>query len=506
MLLLAAFVGGAGIMIVEILGSRVLGPFFGVGLFVWSALLAVTLTALALGYYAGGVLADRKPVPTRVFVLLVASGCLVALVPPAAAFVLKLTDGLGIRWGTLASATVLLGPSLTTLGMVTTSAVRSAARDPNSTGKSAGLVYAVSTLGSLAGTLLAGFILVPRWAVNSTLSVTAVALILTGVAGWVVHRGKRAIRFLPLLALPWLALPAPPAFLAEGIRVLERSESLLGRLSVVQDDTRREPLRLLRVDHSFIGGRWTDTGDPAFSFVHLLEAVRLARPEGRRLLQIGLGVGSLSASMARAGVRTDVVEIDPEVVRLASAHFHYRATGEVAIEDARTFIRRPGIPYDFIVHDTFTGGAVPEHLLSLEVLQRLRTLLVPGGVLALNIVGAESGPLSAVTRAVNKTLQVAFPHVRVFRDGPNIPRENLSNIVFFASSEPIRFHAAPSFESDRCRNVLTAFQAWEFSTKVDSDAPLILDASNPLARLTLPISAAFRESMRALYPPSFWLQ
>lgn len=99
LVLLVTLVSGGAVMVVEVLGSWLLSPFFGVGLFVWSALLSVTLAALAIGYFVGGVLADRDQSARLVFKLALAAGCLVALIPPAARFVLKLSDPLGVRLG-----------------------------------------------------------------------------------------------------------------------------------------------------------------------------------------------------------------------------------------------------------------------------------------------------------------------------------------------------------------------------------------------------------------------
>src|SRR5258708_5873527 len=96
---------GASVMVVEILGTRVIGPVFGVSLFVWAALLAVTLGSLAIGYYAGGVLADRSPNARSLGAVVTVSGCLLGLVPALSHAVLGACQSLGPRWGPLVSAT-----------------------------------------------------------------------------------------------------------------------------------------------------------------------------------------------------------------------------------------------------------------------------------------------------------------------------------------------------------------------------------------------------------------
>jgi spermidine synthase len=210
-------------------------------------------------------------------------------------------------------------------------------------------------------------------------------------------------------------------------------------------------------------------------------------------------------ALEKQGVQTDVVEIDPEVIRLARTYFGFRGTGHMYAEDARTLIRRIDTQYDFIVHDAFTGGAVPEHLLSVEVLERLRQLLVPGGVLALNFVGATSGPLSSSAQAVNRTIRRVFAHVRAFRDGPDSVPNAIANIVFFASARAIEFAEPRLFESASCEAVLSGFRNWEVLKQADAGAPIVSDSRNPLARLALPVSEAFRNEMRTLYPLEVWL-
>lgn len=500
-------VAGASVMVVEILGTRVLRPFFGVSLFVWSSLLAVTLASLAVGYFAGGVLVDRRPERRVLYWLVLGAGVTCGLLPWLSAPVLGIADAAGLRLGAIISASLLFAPTLTLLGMVSPAALRLLTREVREVGHRTGWVYGLSTLGGLVATLLTGFVLVPAFDVDAIFTGVALLLILAGLTGLVEERTRPLVGL--LLVVPFAArLGEDPS--VPGIRTIERSQSPYGVVSVVQDERRASPLRLLRVDHSFMGAEWVETGESAFSFVHLFEAVRLARPEGQTALFVGLGTGAAPKSFARRAIRADVVEIDPEVVRYARQYFGYVPNGDVAIEDARTFLRRTERRYDFIVHDTFTGGETPEHLLSVEVLERVQALLQPGGVLVLNVVGGTHGELSLLHAAVNRTVRHVFPHVRAFRDAPD--REGhggLSNVVYFASEEPLEFAPAePPYESPSCEQVLTHFREWEVPAPAEgtTSAPLITDARNPLARLSLPVSEAFSEAMRQMYPKEFWLQ
>lgn len=156
-LILTAALCGALVMVIEVLGSRMIGPFFGVSLFVWTSLITVTLVALALGYTAGGWLADRKSSPDYLYAIILASGLMTAMTPLFKAFVLKACISLGLRLGSLASAFLLFGPALFLLGCVSPYLVRIAAREMKNIGRTVGNLYAISTAGSFVGTVATGF-------------------------------------------------------------------------------------------------------------------------------------------------------------------------------------------------------------------------------------------------------------------------------------------------------------------------------------------------------------
>src|SRR5210317_948266 len=159
-LILTALTCGALIMVVEVLGSRVIGPFFGVSLFVWTSLITVTLVALSLGYWLGGLLADRWRSPDALYLIILLAGLSVLCIPLISDFCLKLTIPLGLRMGAFLSAAMLFGPSLFLLGCVSPYLVKITAQQMQNIGRTVGGLYALSTLGSVAGTILTGFVLI----------------------------------------------------------------------------------------------------------------------------------------------------------------------------------------------------------------------------------------------------------------------------------------------------------------------------------------------------------
>jgi spermidine synthase len=202
----------------------------------------------------------------------------------------------------------------------------------------------------------------------------------------------------------------------------------------------------------------------------------------------------------------DVVEIDPAVVRFAQKYFGFVATGEVHVDDARSFLQRTPRRYDLIIHDTFTGGTTPEHLLSLEVLARVRAVLRPNGLVALNFVGFHEGSEAEASFAVARTIRAAFRHVKAFHDSAPDPKKNLANTIFFASDAPLDFHVPSDaqFENPVSEQIQRSFVTWPTLQSVP-DGPLITDARNPLARLQLPVAEQHFNAMNELLPPAVWL-
>ncbi|KAK5662018.1 hypothetical protein OQA88_10130 [Cercophora sp. LCS_1] len=220
----------------------------------------------------------------------------------------------------------------------------------------------------------------------------------------------------------------------EGWVILDRRESLTGYVSVVESE--RDGFRLMRCDHSLLGGEWVkfigkgqfkgnQVAEPVYGVFAMLEAVRLVEmpkkivDKDAKALVVGLGVGTTPGALVAHGIDTTVVEIDPAVYDFAAKYFQLPKNHTAVIEDAVSYTsrlanQRQGV-FDYIVHDVFTGGAEPIPLFTLEFLQNLNTLLKPEGVIAINYAGDFSLPPPMV---VVQTIRTVFPTCRIFREHP----------------------------------------------------------------------------------------
>jgi len=337
-LLVLVTVTGGVVLAIEVLGTRVIGTFYGSSLYVWAALLSVTLVCLAIGYAAGGLLADRAPHGWVLCLLVMLAGASVLLVRPMTAVLEPFSTLFGLAWGAIASAGVIFFGPLTLLAMAGPYVIRLRARAVERVGSTSGAVYALSTVGSVLGVLAVVFVMIPRLGTHGSLLVCSGALIGAGALGLaVLWRGKAAAALL-LAALPVLARSDPPTVPGE----LFHAESAYGQMRVIQQDrTERGPYRMLMVNGIMQTGMPLDIGLVAAGSIlqtdrYTLELLPYFHPDlgcGRRGVLIGLAGGMFPRVMEFYDIDWTAVEIDVQVAELAKAYFGYR--GGIFLPDGR---------------------------------------------------------------------------------------------------------------------------------------------------------------------------
>ncbi len=478
-------------MMIELLGTRIIGPFYGVSMIVWSSLLATALFALSIGYLLGGRLADTAP-RLRLSHILWVTGLLIGIILLISKPVQLATDVMGLRWGALGSALVLFAPCLVGLGMVGPYVIKITTRGLERVGRTAGTVYAISTLGSVFGTLLLGFYLLPMFGTVSIVLSLSVLLLVMALALATYEKFRLGAKLsMPLWGVATAAMVAIVIFgfgSRSGTRdypgadVLFEQDTHYGWVRVI--DQPASGVRWLMSGGSTIGAEDLASGRGMFEYLQVAGLLPLFDRDGKSALLVGLGAGHLVNLYNRSGIVTDSIEIDPAVARLAETHFSFEGSGDVWVGDARYQVRQLDRSYDFIIHDTFTGGSEPIHLLSVEMFEELKARLKPGGVLVLNMLGLTADGEMQPVEAVAKTLDHVFAHRRTFLCVPDSP---LSDIVFFVSDQPLVLDESPRFAEA---------VDWLTSLEVEvsgSRGVLITDDFNPLETLNVGKAEQYRE-------------
>ncbi|MGZ8163192.1 MAG: fused MFS/spermidine synthase [Methylobacter sp.] len=346
-LYLTVFLTGASVMVIELLGTRMIAPFYGTSLYVWSSLISVTMIALAAGYFVGGRWADCVK-RTGLSLIIALAALLILLIPGLTRIVLLATDSLGLRLGAFVSTFVLFLPGLTLLGMVGPFAIKLSTSQLSGIGASAGSIYAISTVGSVAGTLLLGFFLFPLVGsreifIGLSLSLFVLALIIA------IHEQKQlgiAAAMLPSILLIIIGLCLLPGIVSAGhtytggknFQIRSERESLYGWVRVI--DKPLHDLCFLTSDASMIGAASISTGKSRLSYQDIVSLLPALTPKMTRALIIGLGAGHMAKVLHdRYEIMVDTLEIDPAVSEAASNYFGFKSTGIDIVGDARYEIR-----------------------------------------------------------------------------------------------------------------------------------------------------------------------
>lgn len=468
MLRLVVFLGGAILMALEIVGSRVLAPSFGSSIFVWGSLISIFLTALSVGYYWGGALADRSPSLKTLGGLVAVPGVLIWLLPfyfPSVnAWIVSLD--LGPRMSPLVTSIILFAVPSVFLGTISPYAIRLEIESVETAGNTAGRLYALSTGGSIVGTLAASFFLIPMMGVRNILHTLGLLLLILALSAFVIGVSKEkkpmtrqqrrrkptggssgaanptllllvglGTLLAVTLATPWEGSTKD----AEGI--IYRKESLYHHILVRDAGS----LRILHFDNSFQSAvNLADRDEQVFGYTRYFHLGRLFVDEPRTALFVGLGGGSAPRRFHKdyPQLTIDVAELDPEVVSVAKEYFFFEEDERMRVwaRDGRLFLRQTDRAYDMALLDAYFAESVPFHLTTREFLEEVKDRLSPQGVVVANLIGAVSGPQSRLFRSMLATYQAVFEQVYVFIvNAPgSVNDTTLRNIVVVATQGPQR--------------------------------------------------------------------
>jgi spermidine synthase len=440
--LLAAlvFVVGASSLGVEIAAARLLAPYFGASTIVWANTIGVVLVALSVGYWFGGRYADRHPHLRGLCLLVLAAAVLIALVPFAARPFLSFsvdafdTVSVGGFAGSLFGVLVLVAVPVTLLGAAAPWAVRLAVGEVGSSGEVVGRLYAISTAGSLLGTMLSALLLIPLLGTQRTFLVFALALALVAAAGVGARAAAVPVALLAVIAVPVGTIKGD----ADG-RVLFEAETTHQYARVVErdDGTRVLELNEGQAVHSLYRPGSYLTGD--YWDGHLVLHAAASRRAPERIAILGNAGGTVARSFGHFFPRTavDAVEIDAELTELGRRYLDLRNPRmRVFAEDARPWLERSGGGYDAIMVDAYRQPYIPFHLVTREFFALARQKLAPGGVVVVNV--GHPADSDALERVLTATLRDVFP--TVLRD-PGQP----TNTQLVAT-------AAPGAGADRLRD------------------------------------------------------
>ena len=447
------FLTGAAVLIIEVTAVRILSPHFGSSLFVFSSVLTVILAALSVGYYIGGRLADRQPHHEPLFAIISLSGVAVLISELIAVRVLPFsTNILSVFSGPLIFSVLLFFIPAFLLGIVSPFIVKllTVRTSSEEVGGVVGATFFWGTMGSITGSLLTGFVLVPFFGVTLSVVGTALVLIALGMLGrhvleriardtngssptkglW--HNFSLLILFVTIVLLAFIVrtdVPYPYA-------VVYRADGLYSNVLVYETETGDRTMRVLMLDTNHSSAVFLDSYDLPFPYTQFAEFYRGLKPDSTKFLMIGGGTYGIPRTLVARDPRIHVTvsELEPSLPLLAERYFDLTDTSRIDthIEDARVFLTKSMTTYDVIFEDAFsTDLGIPAHLVTKEFFTEVKRNLAPDGVFMLNYIGTLTGDAPTFTGSLMRTLGEVFPNFKMFALAKP-DTEARQNIVFVA--------------------------------------------------------------------------
>lgn len=420
LLLAVVFLCGAVSIGTELAMSRLIAPYFGTSTFIWANLIGLTLAFLAIGYYAGGRIADRHPSLDVMLLIAGVAGFAVALIPVLAKPILRVSldafdeRDAGAFFGSFFVTLLLLAIPMLLFGCISPYAIRMRTQNIRSSGETAGNVYALSTIGSIVGSFLPVLVLIPMLGTRTTFLAMGASLLLLSLAGLIVGRAGRWVLTVALLLVASIGIHATtsagyikPPYL--GTLVTE-AESDYNYIQVLDDNGR---ILLALNDghaiHSLYDPQSVLTGGP---WDYFLAAPLMAGVEPSRALIVGLAGGTSARSLLATypDLQIDGVEIDPMVLEIGREYFALDDPRlETYAEDGRYFLETTDAQYDMVALDAYRQPYIPFHLATQEFFQLVEDHLTGDGLVVVNagrsetdfrLVDALSSTLSSVFQSV----------------------------------------------------------------------------------------------------------
>jgi spermidine synthase len=408
------FVVGTASLGAEIAAVRLMAPFFGASTIVWANTIGVVLVALSIGYWLGGRLGDNRPDIRSLSLVVMAAAVLLAIVPFVARPLFDISvDALdeieaGAFVGSLFGVLFLIAIPVILLGTCSPWAIRLAVPDVEHAGRVAGRLYAISTAGSLLGTLLAALVLIPLVGTQRTFLAFALAIALVAAAGL----GWRAVA-LPVVIAGVIAIPVGTVKATDDGEVIFETESEHQYIRVIDQDDGDRALELNegQATHSLLPAEGYLTDDVWDGYLVLPFAAMSEPPQ--RIAILGNAAGTTARAYGHYFPETivDGVEIDPELEEVGNRFFDMGSNPNLTVynEDARPWLRRSDGGYDVIMVDAYRQPYIPFYLATTEFFELARDRLAPGGVVIVNAGHPEDS--DDLEQVLGRTLADVFPTV-----------------------------------------------------------------------------------------------
>ena len=458
-----SFFEGAAVMATELCGSKLISPYFGSSLYVWSAVIAITLGSLAAGYFYGGTLSTRENKPKTLTTLLLLAAIYMGIMPLLSNIFGPMAIQFSLLVAVVIAALLLLFIPMFLMGAASPVIISMLTHSHAESGKVSGTVYSVSTVGGIISTFLSGFFLIPFFGIHITLIIFASFLAFSLL---ILSQKKNYFKTgLVLVVLLVLGFTSK----TPSKNCIYQTDGMLGKINVIDDtiieSNENKVIRKLLVNNVVQTEMEMDSKKSVSGYINLLDT-NIFDANGAEALVLGLGGGLTSNMLINKGYHVDGVELDERIIKAAREFFFLNPKVKSFCDDARHFINLSNKQYEVVLIDVFKAEEQPVHVITSESLDKIKSILKPGGQLIINWHGYLAGERGLGTSILLNTLKSKGFNYKLCSNS-NI--EDQRNIVVFAFTDKI-----PSITFEINEAVIP-------TNLVNSDARPLLEKYNALA-------------------------
>ncbi len=482
---IVVFFCGAIVMVYEMVGSRVIGPYVGISTYVWTSLIGVILASLSAGYYFGGNLADKKPQVKPLVIFILCASISISLATVIKDFVaIKLSSAsFSLEIKALLLSIILFAPASFFLGTVSPYAVKLKILSLENAGKTAGNLYALSTLGSIIGTFMAGFYIIPH--LGSTTSLFLISFLLIILPTLILKKTDLEIKTL-LSFLVSIVIFAICIFLSSAIKIsiLEDKDTEYNKIWVYESTypypNGKKTINLMNDPIGTQSAMYIDEPtEIVFDYLKFYNLYEHFKTNTKETLMIGGAAYTYPTHFLDKNKKAnmDVVEIDPGMTEIAKKYFQLKDSPRLSIfhEDGRIFLNNNKKKYDVIFLDAYNSAlSVPFHLTTIETVKKIYDSLSDDGVVMANVISSINGEKGKFLRAEYKTFKKMFPQILLFPTSDQKDESMAQNIMLIA------------FKSDKKASLtskdqkISAMLSKVYTGEIIDDAPILTDDYAPV--------------------------
>ncbi len=429
---LYAIAEGGLVMAAELLAARMLAPFFGSSLDVWTTVMAFTLLGLAIGYFLGGYINEKYAMPATLWWVLLGAAVCISLMHIEAQHLPVYFDTLSFKSAMILVSFVLVVPPLVFLGMVPTMLIRYVASKSVEVGSVTGRVFTISSASGIASLFLMGFVIIPGYGLsNPSIAIAFFAGLYPFIK--LISGRKYLALVLPLFFVVSLIGKKGP-YTGTDIEVKYYSEGLMGQVMVADINKYENHAandRMLLVNRIGEAQINRTTGFTEWDYPVFVTCLCSKMPAKSDVLMLGLGGGQIPNILNRnLDFNVDVVELDQRVVDVAQDYFFLSRNVNVEVDDARHYLETTKKKYDIIIIDVFHGDIAPPHMMSVESFKKAHSLLRKNGFIVVNFYGFLNGAIGKPGRSLYKTMLAANLTTQLI---PTNRVEEFANSLFIGS-------------------------------------------------------------------------